>query len=152
MKSSVYLKKTSMDKRFTQDQSLRIGALAQRMGISVDTIRYYEKEGLIQPLRADSGYRYYDQEAQRQLQFILKAKALGFSLQEVSELLSLRIDRQNHPCSEVKELADSKLEKIRGKLDELNRIYSALKVISDSCCGGDEPALHCSILDALDEA
>ncbi len=131
--------------------AVKIGELAKRCGVSIDTIRYYEKEGLIKPFtRSSSGYRYYDIEAERQLGFILKAKSLGFSLQEIAELLSLRIDRENHPCSEVKELADSKLEKIRVKLDELNRIYAVLSRISDSCCGGDEPAVHCSILDALD--
>lgn len=131
---------------------MKIGELSQKCGVSVDTIRYYEKEGLVRPTsRSDSGYRFYDEEARRQLDFILKAKSLGFSLHEVSELLSLRIDRENHPCSEVKELADGKLIQIKSKMDELNRIFAALSRISESCCGGDEPAVHCSILDALDQ-
>lgn len=132
---------------------MKIGQIAKASGVRIDTLRYYEKEGLIRPsFRTDAGYREYDQSAVQQMQFILKAKALGFSLQEIRELLSLRIDRDHHPCSEVKELAEAKLASIEKKIAELQRMHQALKRISDQCCGGAEPATHCSILDSLERA
>lgn len=132
---------------------MKIGQIAKASGVRIDTLRYYEKEGLIRPsFRTDAGYREYDQSAVQQMQFILKAKALGFSLQEIRELLSLRIDRDHHPCSEVKELAEAKLASIEEKIAELQRMHRALKRISDQCCGGAEPATHCSILDSLERS
>ena len=132
---------------------MKIGQIAKASGVRIDTLRYYEKEGLIRPsFRTDAGYREYDQSAVQQMQFILKAKALGFSLQEIRELLSLRIDRDHHPCSEVKELAEAKLTSIEEKIAELQRMHRALKRISDQCCGGAEPATHCSILDSLERS
>ena len=132
---------------------MKIGQIAKACGVRIDTLRYYEKEGLIQPLtRTDAGYREYDKSALDQMRFILKAKTLGFSLQEIRELLSLRIDREHHPCSEVKEVAEAKLASIEDKIAELQRMHKALKQISDACCGGPEPAIHCSILGALEQS
>lgn len=131
---------------------MKIGEIAKASGVGIDTLRYYEKEGLLRPAgRSDSGYRHYDQQAVQQMQFILKAKALGFSLQEIRELLSLRIDREHQPCSSVKDLAQAKLKNIETKIAELQRMHKALQRITDQCCGGPEPAIHCSILDALEQ-
>lgn len=133
--------------------SMKIGQIAKASGVRIDTLRYYEKEGLIKPAsRTEAGYREYDNNAVQQMRFILKAKALGFSLQEIRELLSLRIDREHHPCSEVKDMAETKLTSIEEKIAELQRMHQALKRISDMCCGGPEPAVHCSILDALEQS
>ncbi|HVK98387.1 MAG TPA: Zn(2+)-responsive transcriptional regulator [Dongiaceae bacterium] len=130
---------------------MKIGEIAKASGVGIDTLRYYEKEGLIRPShRSDSGYRHYDQQAVQQMQFILRAKALGFSLQEIRDLLSLRIDREHQPCSSVKEKAQTKLTQIESKIAELQRIHKVLQQITDQCCGGSEPAVHCSILDALE--
>lgn len=130
---------------------MKIGQIAKASGVRIDTLRYYEKEGLIKPAsRTESGYREYDANAVEQMRFILKAKALGFSLQEIRELLSLRLDRENRPCSEVKDLAQAKLVKIEEKIAGLQGMHRILKRISDACCGGPEPAIHCSILDALE--
>jgi len=132
---------------------MKIGQIAKASGVRIDTLRYYEKEGLIKPsARTDAGYREYDAGAVKQMQFIIKAKALGFTLHEIRELLSLRIDRENHPCSDVKELAEAKLSNIEEKIAELQRMHRALKRISDQCCGGPESAIHCSILDALEQS
>lgn len=132
---------------------MKIGQIAKACGVRIDTLRYYEKEGLIQPLtRTDAGYREYDGRAIDQMRFIIKAKTLGFSLQEIRELLSLRIDREHHPCSEVKELAEAKLASIEAKIAELQRMHVTLKRMSDMCCGGPEPATQCSILDALEKS
>ena len=131
---------------------MKIGEIAKASGVGIDTLRYYEKEGLLRPTgRSDSGYRHYDHHAVQQMQFILKAKTLGFSLQEIRELLSLRIDREHQPCSSVKDLAQAKLKNIEAKITELQRMHKALQRVTDQCCGGPESAIHCSILDALEQ-
>ena len=132
--------------------SMQIGELASKCGVRIDTVRYYEKQKLLIPSgRTEGGYRIYSDVALRELRFILRAKSLGFTLKEIQELLTLKVDRENQPCSSVKELAETKIKDIEEKLAELGRIHQALKGITDACCGGEEPATACSILDALDK-
>ncbi len=132
--------------------SMQIGELASKCGVRIDTVRYYEKQKLLVPSgRTEGGYRIYSKVALRELRFILRAKSLGFTLKEIQELLTLKIDRENQPCSSVKELAEVKLKDIEEKLTELGRMHNALTAITDACCGGEEPATACSILDALDK-
>ncbi|GAA0405899.1 Zn(2+)-responsive transcriptional regulator [Cocleimonas flava] len=130
---------------------MRIGELSKNTGFQVETLRFYEKQGLIAPVgRTESGYREYDQESLKQLHFIQQAKSVGFSLNEISELLTLRVERDQHSCSEVKTIAEQKLEQIESKINELNKMRDALHKITDACCGGAEPATSCTILNALD--
>ena len=130
---------------------MRIGELAKNTGFRVETLRFYEKENLITPIsRTDSGYREYNKESQRQLQFIKQAKSVGFSLKEIKELLTLRVDRDQHSCSDVKDIAEQKLTQIEQKITELVSMKNALHKISDACCGGSAPATSCTILNALD--
>ncbi|EKO3382015.1 Zn(2+)-responsive transcriptional regulator [Vibrio fluvialis] len=130
----------------------QIGELAKRCGVSTDTLRFYEKNALISPAgRSDSGYRLYDEENQKQVSFILKAKELGLSLEEIKELLEIRLEATEHSCAEVKSITSAKLALIDEKIAELTRIRSALKKINDACCGHrDDDASHCSILAALE--
>ncbi|MCG6348594.1 Zn(2+)-responsive transcriptional regulator [Vibrio fluvialis] len=130
----------------------QIGELAKRCGVSTDTLRFYEKNALISPAgRSDSGYRLYDEENQKQVSFILKAKELGLSLEEIKELLEIRLEATEHSCAEVKSITSAKLVLIDEKIAELTRIRSALKKINDACCGHrDDDASHCSILAALE--
>ncbi|MCG6346485.1 Zn(2+)-responsive transcriptional regulator [Vibrio fluvialis] len=130
----------------------QIGELAKRCGVSTDTLRFYEKNALISPAgRSDSGYRLYDEENQKQVGFILKAKELGLSLEEIKELLEIRLEATEHSCAEVKSITSAKLALIDEKIAELTRIRSALKKINDACCGHrDDDASHCSILAALE--
>ncbi|EPP25886.1 Zn(2+)-responsive transcriptional regulator [Vibrio fluvialis] len=130
----------------------QIGELAKRCGVSTDTLRFYEKNALISPAgRSDSGYRLYDEENQKQVSFILKAKELGLSLEEIKELLEIRLEATEHSCAEVKSITSAKLALIDEKIIELTRIRSALKKINDACCGHrDDDASHCSILAALE--
>ncbi|MCE7661701.1 Zn(2+)-responsive transcriptional regulator [Vibrio fluvialis] len=130
----------------------QIGELAKRCGVSTDTLRFYEKNALISPAgRSDSGYRLYDEENQKQVSFILKAKELGLSLEEIKELLEIRLEATEHSCAEVKSITSAKLALIDEKIAELTRIRSALKKINDACCGHrDDDASHCSILVALE--
>lgn len=131
----------------------QIGELAKRCKVTSDTLRFYEKNQLIAPVgRSESGYRLYNEESQRQVRFILKAKEVGLSLDEIKELLGIKLEATEHSCSEVKAITSSKLELIDDKIAELIRIRAALKKINDACCGHDHDASHCSILAALEVA
>lgn len=128
---------------------LTTGQLAKKANVNVETIRYYERRGLIpEPLRSESGYRRYSQDSIARIQFIKRAKELGFSLKEVSELLSLRVD-PNTNCADVKRMAEVKITDIKEKIHALQRIKEALIKLRESCKGSG-PASKCPILEALD--
>jgi MerR family copper efflux transcriptional regulator len=129
--------------------SLTIGQVASKAGVNIQTIRYYERRNLLpEPSRGESGYRYYEEETVKHIRFIRNAKELGFSLKEVGELLSLRLDPGGMSAA-VKELAKEKLADIEDKIDTLQRMHKALDGLIHTCpgCG---PVRECPILDALD--
>ena len=131
---------------------LKIGELARLTDTNNETLRFYESKGLLEePRRTDSGYRLYTDAQVDRVRFIVRAKRMGFSLKEIAELLTLRVDREQSTCGEVKELAEAKLEAIDEKIRELEKMRSALRQITDACQGGEAPAVHCTILNALDE-
>lgn len=130
----------------------RIGELANRCDVTADTIRFYEKSGLLSPAtRSDSGYRLYSEKDKAKVQFIRRAKSTGFTLQEVGELLSIRVEPHHHTCAEVKTIADDKIIELEQRILELKRFQMSLKDLSEKCCGGEESATGCSILDALED-
>jgi len=130
---------------------LRIGELANRTGTSTETLRFYESKELIAaPRRSDGGYRLYTQSDVARVDFIVKSKRLGFSLKEIEELLSLRVERESTTCGEVKKVAEAKLVTIESKLKELTQMKSALQKITDACCGGETSAVECTILNSLE--
>jgi MerR family Zn(II)-responsive transcriptional regulator of zntA len=130
---------------------LRIGQLAARTDMTNETLRFYESRGLLsEPRRSDAGYRLYTEADVRKVEFIVRAKRMGFGLKDIAELLSLRVERESSTCGEVKELAEAKLSEIEERIEELQRMKGALQQITVACCGGDEPAVHCTILNALD--
>ena len=129
----------------------RIGELAQRYEVKTDTLRFYDKHGLLTPSsRSESGYRIYTEADAVRLRFILRAKAIGFSLTDIAELLSIELDKTNRACADVKEVVDIKLADIEVKIAELNYFRTSLQHLSDACSGGPVSAEHCSILEALD--
>lgn len=129
--------------------TLSIGQAAKQAGVSVETIRFYESRGLIEnPPRKRSGYRQYQSRDIARLQFILQAKALGFTLNEIQELLSLRADTESG-CRELNILGQKKLDDIEKKIKSLQRIRGTLKNLLDQC-PGEGPKSDCPILDALD--
>ena len=131
-------------------ESLSIGQVARRAGVSIDTIRFYERQGVLEmPPRRDSGYRQYSEEVVRRLRFIQCVKRLGFTLKEITDLLTLRVDAQTK-CSQVKEATLAKLEQVERKLVELERMRRALLQVA-SLCTGDGPTSACPMLDALDQ-
>jgi len=90
---------------------MRIGELSKKTDFKVETLRFYEKQGLLTPVsRTEAGYREYDKESLKQLRFIQKAKTVGFSLSEISELLTLRVEREQHSCGDVKQIAEGKIK------------------------------------------
>jgi MerR family Zn(II)-responsive transcriptional regulator of zntA len=129
----------------------RIGELAKECEVKADTLRFYEKHGLLSPsMRTEAGYRMYTDDDAERLRFILRAKAVGFTLAEITELLSIDLDKSNWACADVKGMVDVKLVNVEAKIAELNHFRVSLKRLSDACCGGPESAEHCSILEALE--
>ncbi|MGB5444689.1 MAG: Zn(2+)-responsive transcriptional regulator [Psychromonas sp.] len=129
----------------------RIGELAKINQVKTDTLRFYEKEGLLTPsLRSESGYRLYTQKDAERLRFIIRAKSVGFTLVEISELLSIELDKTNKACADVKSIVDTKLAHVNEKIEELHCFRRSLQRLSNACCGGPESAEHCSILEALE--
>ncbi|ETI58160.1 Zn(2+)-responsive transcriptional regulator [Marinomonas profundimaris] len=129
----------------------RIGELAKLCGINNDTLRFYEKNALLTPSsRSESGYRLYTDKDKETLHFILRAKGVGFTLAEIQELLSIEVNKADKACMDVKMLVDTKLHNVEKKLAELVRFQTSLKRLSDACCGGEESAEHCTILEALE--
>jgi Zn(II)-responsive transcriptional regulator len=130
-------------------QKLTIGRLARQANLGVETLRYYERRGLIAPRRrTDAGYRLYDDDACRRLLFIRRAQALGFSLDEVGELLSLSA-RPAASAADVKRLARAKIDDIDGRIRDLERMRSALAALEDRCPGHAGTTAECPILAAL---
>lgn len=125
-----------------------IGQVAKQSGVSVETVRYYEKEGLLEvPERKESGYRQFKGDTIARLSFIQQAKKLGFSLKEIGELLSITSDA-NTVCDDVKQLSQDKLVDIEKKIKMLQQMRKSLKKLID-VCPGQAPINDCPILDAL---
>jgi MerR family Zn(II)-responsive transcriptional regulator of zntA len=128
----------------------KIGELAKQTGMTVEAIRFYESKNLINASeRSLSGYRMFNQHEVDKLQFIMRAKAVGFTLDEISELLELRLHPNEHSCEEVKQFTTNKIDEIQAKVDELQSIQRSLKTLHQACCGGSESAEHCTILQVL---
>jgi len=124
---------------------LTIGKLAEKADISVETIRYYERRGLIKrPLKPEIGYRQYENESLHRLRFIKKAKTLGFSLDEIGSLLVLSEGR----CADVQSLARQKLISIKTKVRDLRRLEHVLEDLVSQCSSNIDEA-HCPIIDSL---
>lgn len=133
-----------------QLQRLTIGKLARAGGLAVDTVRYYERVGLLaKPARSASGYRQYPLEAVVRLQFIRQAKELGFTLAEIRELLALRLGPGNS-CAEVRARVRAKIADIEHRLGRLEAIKRTLARLAASCPGRG-PLAKCPILDAFEK-
>jgi MerR family transcriptional regulator, copper efflux regulator len=127
---------------------MTIGQLARKVDVGVETIRFYERQGLIpEPPRSRSGYRQYAETTVDRLRFIRRAKELGFSLRETDELISLRLD-QGASATMVRAQAEEKIRDIEDRIRDLQRVRSSLAELVDSCgCAG--PGSECPILRAL---
>jgi DNA-binding transcriptional MerR regulator len=135
-------------------QALYIGKVAKETGLSIDTIRFYEREGLLtHPSRSEGGFRVFDHDAARDLEFIRKTQALGFSLQEIRELLVLRRS-QSLGCSHVQDLLHQHLAVVEGKIRELLTLEDQLKAALRKCRrdlkrSGDRVEIPCPVMEEL---
>ena len=131
------------------ENKMKIGKLAERSGVSAQTIRYYERSGLLpQPTRTISGYRVYSNDAVLRLNFIKHAQILGFSLGEIQELLLLRT-QQGATCADIVQRAYQKIGTIDKKIEDLQRIKGALKTLV-ATCPGCVPMNECRLVEALE--
>ena len=130
-------------------ESLTIGKVADQGGVKVQTIRYYERRGLLpKPARTAAGYRTYSDDAIRRLRFIKQAQALGFSLSEIEELLTLRM-QSGTTCGDIRKRARQKIAAVNDKMEDLQRIKDALGKLAKAC-KGQGPTSECPILEALE--
>lgn len=136
--------------RWLEMSEITIGELADRVEINIETIRYYEREGIIpEPPRNKSGYRIYSREDITRLEFIKTAKMLGFSLQEISELLSLSVD-QDSDFKEVRRRVQEKVEVIDKKIENLKRMRKILTELI-TACDTEKTTDRCPILKGIEE-
>ena len=124
-----------------------IGVLSEQTGVNIETIRYYEREGLLpHPPRTSGGHRSFSEDHLKRLTFIRRSRELGFSLAEIRVLLAL-VDGGSYTCGEIKALTLEHAESVRSKISDLRRIKRILLDISSQCEGGAVP--ECPIIDAL---
>ena len=129
--------------------ALKIGEVAERGGVNLQTIRYYERERLLpEPPRLQSGYRMFPEDTVRRVHFIKRAQDLGFTLAEIKELLSLRINSKRN-SGEVRTLAKAKISDIEEKIRTLKRMKRVLSELTERCSGCG-PARECPILESID--
>jgi MerR family mercuric resistance operon transcriptional regulator len=124
-----------------------IGALSEQTGVNIETIRYYEREGLMPaPPRTSGGHRSYSEDHLKRLTFIRRSRELGFSMAEIRGLLAL-VDERSYTCGEVKAFTLEHTESVRSKISDLQRMEKMLVEIASGCEGGTVP--DCPIIDAL---
>lgn len=124
---------------------LRTGQLAGEAGVNVETLRFYERKGLLpEPPRRGAGYRAYPPETVERIRFIKRAQALGFTLAEIRELLELGTDDRT-TCADVKQRAEAKIDEVQCKIADLNAMKKALGRLAEAC-PGTGPTDRCPIL------
>ena len=129
---------------------MTIGQVAKQAGVNIQTLRFYERKGLVTPAgRRASGYRQYTLEAVKRIRFIKHAQEIGFSLREIEDLLSLRVDPAT-TCGDVRARAEEKMTEVESKILKLQHMQRALEVLVAQC-DGHGPVSECPIIEALDE-
>jgi len=125
---------------------VNIGEVARFSGLPPKTIRYYEDIGLVRPLRSENGYRMFDEDGANKLQFLARARRMGFSLQECRDLLALYDDR-DRSSADVKAIAENHLADIDRRIQDLKALRTALSRLVETCHGDDRS--DCPILEEL---
>ena len=127
-----------------------VGQLADEAGINVETVRYYENIKLLpKPKRKESRYRVYDESDLARLKFIVRAKELGFTLKEIKELLSIKIDSRSK-CGDVKRLAEDKIDDVKEKIKDLKNILIHLEILKEKCVNEEISSEDCPIVKSLE--
>lgn len=137
-------------KTIERGEVLTRGELATQTGCNIETIRYYEKIGMLPPPpRSEGGHRLYGQNLVKRLNFVLRSRDLGFTLEEIRELLRV-VDGGNYTCAQVEALAHEHVQDIRRKIKDLKKLKIVLETMASQCSGGKIP--QCPIIDALLDA
>ena len=124
-----------------------IGELSRRTACKIETIRYYEQQELMpEPPRTEGGHRLYNAEMVGRLQFIRRSRELGFSMDEIRQLLSI-VDGKQVSCERVKTIAEEHLQDIKAKISDLRKMQRTLSDLASRCSGDDVP--DCPIIDVL---
>ena len=135
------------ESRVARDKSLTRGELAGQIGCNIETIRYYEQAGLLPPPpRSRGGHRLYGQELAKRMNFIRRSRDLGFTLNEIRELLQL-VDGGKHTCAQVEAVALDHVREIRRKILDLKKLKNVLETMASQCGGNKVP--DCPIIEAL---
>ncbi|WP_318375182.1 Zn(2+)-responsive transcriptional regulator [Enterobacter sp.] len=130
----------------------RIGELARLAEVTPDTIRYYEKQQMMDhEVRTQGGFRLYTDNDLQRLKFIRHARQLGFTLESIRELLSIRVDPEHHTCQESKSIVQARLSEVEERIEELQTMRRSLQRLNDACCGTAHSSVYCSILEALEQ-
>lgn len=131
-------------------ETMSIGTLSKQTGIGIETIRFYERVGLLKPVgRKDSGYRIFDENSLKTIVFIKHAKELGFSLNEIQELLCLKADKKSK-CQSVQIKAEAQLQFVEEKIRHLERIKNVLSELIQQCRQRKVDS-ECPLLECLDD-
>ncbi|MEL7187474.1 MAG: helix-turn-helix domain-containing protein, partial [Pseudomonadota bacterium] len=122
-----------------QKSELSRGSLSRLTGVNAETIRYYEKIGVMPlPMRSDAGHRTYDQASVKRLFFVKRSRELGFTLKEIQELLRL-VDGEDFTCAEVRDKTNAHLADVTRKIGDLQKIEQTLTTMVSKCDGGELP-------------
>ncbi|MEQ8398278.1 helix-turn-helix domain-containing protein [Thalassobaculum sp.] len=131
----------------TSRDVLTRGTLAKRAGCHIETVRYYEKIGLLAPpARSVGGHRQYREADQRRLRFILRARELGFPIEELRSLLSM-VDEHAYTCGEIQAMTMTHLTSVRDRIRDLQRLERTLSVMAERCSGDQVP--DCAIIEEM---
>lgn len=131
----------------TSETGLLIGEVARRSGVQIETIRYYERAGVLpKPGRSGGGHRLYTADQLNRLTFVRRSREMGFSLDQVRAMLGL-VDNQNMTCAQIHTMTIDHLTSVRKKLTDLRRLERTLKEMANECSRGEIP--NCAIIDSL---
>jgi len=129
------------------DGTFSIGAASQITGCNVETIRYYERIGVLPaPDRSEGGHRIYVRDDLKRIGFVTRSRSLGFALREIAEFLA-QVDRGDFSCAEIKALTLDQIASVKRKIEHLERMQEGLESLAAACDGGQSP--DCPIVDAL---
>ena len=131
-------------------ETFTIGKVAEQTQVNAQTIRYYERQGLLEtPPRTEGGFRLYTAETVQRIHFIRRAKELGFTLREIRELLALKVNPDRH-CAEVCAKAEEKIAEVDQKIEELTRIRDVLTGLLSDCAKRRSGVAECAVLEGIE--
>lgn len=129
-------------------ESLTIGKLADKSDVNVETVRFYERKGILRQPKKQGGFRYYPEEYITRIRFVKSSQELGFSLKETKELLDLKIKNQSR-CSDVLSKTEQKIQEINQKISNLKKMKKSLEALASCCVDSNRPLSDCPILECF---